>query len=113
MHAAIRGAHGEVAVRWTSHEGAAKIIRAWGAPITSTSANAPGLPPATTPEEIATQWEREVASGQLLVLDGGALVSALPSTIVDCCGERPLLVRAGSISVEQLRETVPDLAGAE
>jgi L-threonylcarbamoyladenylate synthase len=112
MHAAIRGAHGEVAVRWTSHEGAACIVRAWGAPITSTSANAPGLPPATTATEIVTQWGAEVAAGDLIVLDAGPSIASPPSTIVDCCDDRPRLVRPGSISADQLRQTVPDLVGA-
>jgi L-threonylcarbamoyladenylate synthase len=113
MHAAIRGAHGEVAVRWTSHAGAARILQAWGAPITSTSANAPGLPPATTAGEIVSQWEREVAAGDLLVLDAGPLEPSPPSTIVDCYDEIPRLVRQGIISAEALREVVPDLVGVK
>lgn len=113
VHAAIRGAKGEVAVRWTSHTGAARIVRALGSPITSTSANAPGLPPATAAGEIVTQWEREVAAGDLLVLDAGPSPPSPPSTIVDCCDERPRLVRPGIITAEALREVVPDLVGVE
>lgn len=112
-HAALRGAHGEMAVRWTSHPGAARIVRALGSPITSTSANAPGLPPATTAGEIVHQWEREVAAGDLLVLDAGPLPPSPPSTIVDCCDERPRLVRPGIITAEALHAVVPDLVGVK
>lgn len=111
LHPAVTAPHGGVAVRWTSHPGAERVIREFGAPITSTSANAPGLPPATTVQEIVTQWGRVIAAGGLLVLDGGPLVASPPSTIVDCSGERPRLARKGIISAATLRETVPDLVG--
>lgn len=113
VHAAISGEHGEVAVRWTSHAGAARILSAWGSPVTSTSANAPGLPPATAAGEIVSQWELAVATGDLLVLDAGPLQPSPPSTIVDCSGGRPRLVRAGRITAEALRRVVPDLVGVE
>ncbi len=41
---ALRGPEGGVAVRWTSHHGAAQLIQTLGSPITSTSANRPGQP---------------------------------------------------------------------
>jgi tRNA threonylcarbamoyl adenosine modification protein (Sua5/YciO/YrdC/YwlC family) len=40
--ARLRGPEGGVAVRWTPHEGLTRLIRAYGEPITSTSANRPG-----------------------------------------------------------------------
>ena len=42
----LRGPEGGVAVRWTPHRSLARLIIAHGEPITSTSANRPGVPPA-------------------------------------------------------------------
>jgi L-threonylcarbamoyladenylate synthase len=97
-------------IRWTPHPGAQRIIRAFGAPITSTSANRSGLPPVTTAEEIVKEWEREMRDGILLVLDGGAPVIGLPSTIVDCTLDAPRVVRSGVIGTDDLRTVVPDIA---
>jgi L-threonylcarbamoyladenylate synthase len=107
----LRGPEGGIAVRWTSHGGIARLIRAHGDAITSTSANRPGVPPATSAGEILTQWSDEVARGQLRVLDGGRLVPSAPSTVVDCTGRRPRVIRPGAISAAKLRESVPNLIG--
>ena len=107
----LRGPEGGVAVRWTSHPALQRLIAAYGDPITSTSANLPGLPPAMSGSEIVQQWSDAVAKGVVLVLDGGRLVSSPPSTVVDCTGRRPRVIRPGAISSAQLRASVPDLIG--
>lgn len=107
----LRGPEGGVAVRWTSHPALQRMISAYGDPITSTSANLPGLPPAMTAGEIVEQWGDAVAAGVLRVLDGGRLEPSAPSTVVDCTGRRPRVIRPGAIPAEILRESVPDLIG--
>ena len=109
--ARLRGPEGGVAVRWTPHEALARMIRAFGDAITSTSANLPGRPPATSASEILQAWSTAVTAGTLRVLDGGKLEPSLPSTVVDCMGLRPRVIRPGAISSALLRETVPDLVG--
>lgn len=42
-------------------------------------------------------------------LNGGRAEHGLASTIVDVTGKVPVLLRAGAVSIEQLREVVPDL----
>lgn len=42
-------------------------------------------------------------------LDGGPTPNTLPSSIVDVTGKVPVLLRAGALTAEQLREVVPDL----
>ena len=105
----LRGPEGGIAVRWTPHAATTRLIRAYGDPITSTSANRPGVPPATSAGEIIAQWTSEVASGKLRVLDGGQLMSSAPSTVVDCTSARPRVIRPGAVSSSALREVVPDL----
>lgn len=107
----LRGPEGGVAVRWTSHPGLQRLLQAYGDPITSTSANRPGLPPALTAGEIVQQWSEATSRGLMRVLDGGRLEPSSPSTVVDCTGRRPRVIRPGAISAATLRESVPDLVG--
>ena len=108
---ALRGPEGGVGVRWTSHPALQRLIRAHGEAMTSTSANRPGIPPATSSREIRDQWGAVIASGALRVLDGGTLQPSPPSTVVDCTGRAPRVIRPGAISSAILRETAPGLIG--
>lgn len=107
----LRGPEGGIAVRWTSHPALARLLVAYGEPITSTSANRPGVPPAMAAVEIEQQWRQAITSGMLRVLDGGRLTPSAPSTVVDCMGRRPRVIRPGAIASAVLRESVPDLIG--
>ncbi len=107
----LRGPEGGVAVRWTPQRSLARLIRTHGDPITSTSANRPGVPPATSADQIVAQWSEAITRGTLRVLDGGRLKDSQPSTVVDCTGRLPRVIRPGAISAIELRECVPDLVG--
>lgn len=107
--AALRGPEGGIAVRWTPHPGLARLIHAYGDPITSTSANRPGDPPAQSAVTVVHDWWEAIARGTLRVLDGGALATSDPSTVVDCMGERPRIIRPGAISADRLRLAAPTL----
>jgi L-threonylcarbamoyladenylate synthase len=107
----LRGPEGGVAVRWTPHRSLARLIMAHGDPITSTSANRPGVPPATAADQIVAQWGDAIARGTLRVLDGGRLKESQPSTVVDCTGRLPRVIRPGAIPASMLRECVSDLVG--
>ena len=109
--ARLRGPEGGVAVRWTSHRGLQRLIQAYGEPITSTSANRPGTPPAMSAGEIVAQWGDAMGRGVLRVLDGGRLVPSEPSTVVDCTGRVPRVIRPGALPAVRLRESVADLIG--
>jgi L-threonylcarbamoyladenylate synthase len=108
----LRGPEGGIAVRWTSHPGITRLIHAHGEAITSTSANRPGIPPAVNAAEIVAQWSEAVARGELRILDAGTLEPSAPSTVVDCTGRRPRVIRPGAISAEELRRSVPTLIGS-
>jgi tRNA threonylcarbamoyl adenosine modification protein (Sua5/YciO/YrdC/YwlC family) len=107
----LRGPEGGVAVRWTPHAGLTRLIQAYGDPITSTSANLPGVPPAMSATEILQQWSDAVTRGKVRVLDGGRLQPSDPSTVIDCTGQRPRVIRPGAIPASALRESAPDLIG--
>jgi len=106
----LRGPEGGIAVRWTSHRGMAQLVQVLGEPITSTSANLPGQPPAPGAAAIIRDFADAVAAGTLLVLDGGVLGNSPPSTVVDCTQPEPRLVREGALTLEELRRAVGRLA---
>jgi L-threonylcarbamoyladenylate synthase len=107
----LRGPEGGVAVRWTPHRSLARLILAYGDPITSTSANRPGVPAAAAADQIVAQWSEAIMRGTLRVLDGGRLRDSQASTVVDCTGRLPRVIRPGAIPAAKLRESVPDLVG--
>ena len=110
LPARLRGPEGGIAVRWTSHAALAALIEGLGAPITSTSANKPGGPPAPGVDRIATMFAEAIERQELLVLDGGVLGNVPPSTLVDCTTSMPRLVREGAIPREELRRRAGRMA---
>jgi len=106
----LRGPEGGIAVRWTSHPGMARLVAALEEPITSTSANLPGQPPAPGAEAIVRDFAAAVEAGTLVVLDGGVLGNSPPSTVVDCSRPTPRLVREGALTLVDLRRAAGRLA---
>ena len=106
----LRGPEGGIAVRHTGHSLVARLVAGLGQPLTSTSANRPRTPPAPGPEWIARIFPEETATGDLLILDGGALGNQPPSTVVDCTGPTPQLIREGALPRAELRRAVGRLA---
>jgi tRNA threonylcarbamoyl adenosine modification protein (Sua5/YciO/YrdC/YwlC family) len=66
-------------------------------PIATTSANRHGEPAITTAEGVAKAFGPEIA----LVLDGGNC-DQLPSSVVDCTGGAPKVLREGRVSVAEI-----------
>lgn len=106
----LRGPEGGIAVRWTSHRGMARLVRALGEPLTSTSANLPGGSPAPGAEAILRDFAAAVDAGALLVLDGGVLGNSPSSTVVDCTQPAPRLIREGALTLAELRRAAGRLA---
>jgi L-threonylcarbamoyladenylate synthase len=106
----LRGPEGGIAVRWTSHRDIARLVAALGEPLTSTSANLPGQPPAPGADAIVRDFATAVRQGLLMVLDGGVLGNSPSSTIVDCTQSPPRLVREGAITLAELRRAAGSLA---
>ncbi|MEU6310065.1 L-threonylcarbamoyladenylate synthase [Streptomyces sp. NPDC047014] len=95
---------GTVAVRMPLHPVAIELLTEVG-PMAVSSANLTGHP---APEDCDAA--REMLGDSVSVyLDGGPTPGIQPSSIVDVTGKVPVLLRAGALTAEQLREVVPDL----
>ena len=102
----LRGRGGGIAVRYTSHAGIAHLVASLGEPLTSTSANRPGGPTAPGADRLVEVFGPEERNGELLILNGGVLGNVPPSTLVDCTGVMPQIVREGAIPRAELRRAV-------
>jgi hypothetical protein len=67
------------------------------------SANRHSLPAATTADEAQAQLGDAIS----VYLDGGPCADNVPSTILDLTGTVPRMLRAGALSVDDLRKVVP------
>ena len=106
----LRGREGGIAVRHTSQKGIERLVAHMGEPLTSTSANRPGGPPAPGPDRLVELFQGEVDRGVLLVLDGGVLGNVPPSTLVDCTESVPRMIREGASPRGELRQAAGRLA---
>jgi L-threonylcarbamoyladenylate synthase len=97
-------AEGTVAVRLPDDDVARDLLRRTG-PLAVSSANRSGRPAATTAQEAITQLGLHAS----VVLDAGPRAGSAASTIVDCTGPVPRVLRIGAIPVERLRDVVPDI----
>lgn len=86
-----------VAVRIPNHPDALALLRAAG-PMAVTSANISGAQNPTTAQEVNVQLNGRIP----LILDGGKTPGGIPSTLVDCTGDQPVILREGPITLENL-----------
>lgn len=105
----VTGPGGTVAVRATPHRGIRALLRELGEPITSTSVNLAGETPAATVERVVQVIEALKAPKDLWVLDGGTLEVSPPSTLVDCTGTAPRILRPGAVSTDALRSVLDEI----
>lgn len=94
----LLGGTGRIGVRLPAHSTAQALVKAFGRPLTATSANLSGKPASVCIEDIAPQ-----IMGQLdLVLDAGSLQGGAGSTVVDLTGDGPVVVREGVVSAGEI-----------
>ncbi len=88
---------GTVAVRMPDHEITLAILERTG-PMAVSSANRTGMAAATEVTRAVDMLGDRVS----VIVDGGPSAGSVPSTILDCTGARPRLLRAGALSVPEL-----------
>lgn len=98
----LTGYRGTIGVRVSSHPVARELVRAFGLPVTATSANLSGYPPAVTASGVREQLGTEVDA----VIDGGKTPGGLGSTILDCCEGEIRLLRDGVIPFSRIEASL-------
>ncbi len=88
-----------VAIRIPAHSVALSLITAFGKPLAAPSANRSNHISPTTADAVRQDLGDRVS----LVLDGGACVVGLESTIVDVTTDCPILLRPGGATVEMIK----------
>ncbi len=99
-------ARGTVAVRMPLHPVAVEVLAETG-PLAVSSANRSGQPAALTAAEAQEQLRDSVP----LYLDGGPATIGVASTILDVTTDTPRVLRAGAVSIEELRKVTPSVLG--
>ncbi|NUN69881.1 MAG: threonylcarbamoyl-AMP synthase [Bacteroidetes bacterium] len=92
-----------VGVRIPAHTLARKFLNACGVPVAAPSANLSGSPSPTTWQAVRHDLEGRIPC----ILKGVPSTIGLESTVVDCTGPAPVILRAGGITLEELRQIVP------
>lgn len=95
-----------VAVRMPDHPVALALIEISGLPLAAPSANLSGKPSPTTADHVADDLTGRIAG----IVNGGATGVGLESTVVDCTGKIPAILRPGGVTKEQLEEVVGEVA---
>jgi len=105
----VTGGQATVAVRVPAHPVARRLLAAFGDGIAAPSANRYGHVSPTRAQHVRDEFGNSLR----WLLDGGDCDVGLESTIVDCSGAVPRLLRPGSITLAQLRAVVAQVeAGA-
>jgi L-threonylcarbamoyladenylate synthase len=86
-----------IGIRISSHLFAAALSAAYGKPIATTSANLHGHPNPYSVADIASQW-KGISEKPDLVIDGGSLPIAPPSTVIEITGNDLKVLRKGDIA---------------
>lgn len=92
-----------IGIRMPGSDLAHRFLMASGTPVVAPSANLSGRPSPTT-------WQAalEDLDGRIdCILQGDATQIGIESTVVDCTGAEPVILRSGAITVEQICAIVP------
>jgi L-threonylcarbamoyladenylate synthase len=86
-----------IGVRMPNHPVALALLERFG-PLAVTSANLSGNSNTCTAEDVYDQLNGRIS----IILDGGITPGGTPSTVVDCTGPKPIILRPGPITLQDL-----------
>jgi len=92
----ITASTGKVAVRVPGESFALILVKEAGFPITATSANPSGIPPADNPQQILKYFAKDID----LIIDKGKTHGYKPSTIVEIVNDRIKILRNGILTIK-------------
>jgi L-threonylcarbamoyladenylate synthase len=104
----VTGGQDTVGVRVPNHPVALGLLeafaRAGGKGVAAPSANRFGNVSPTTAQAVSDELSNYLADGDL-ILDGGACDVGVESTIIDCTGDAPKILRPGAITVQMITDS--------
>lgn len=92
-----------LAVRVPSHAGAQQFLKYVNMPVAAPSANVSKHVSPVTAQHVFTDLNGKIP----LILDGGKCSGGIESTVLDCTGDVPCILRSGLVT----REMIADVAG--
>jgi len=87
-----------IGVRIPSHPIALSLLQAAGKPVAAPSANVSGKPSPTQAAHVYEDLNGRISG----LVDGGQTGVGLESTVIDCTGDIPVILRPGGVTKEQL-----------
>lgn len=93
-----------IGVRMPDHELALEFLQHCKTPVAAPSANLSGKPSPTTWQAVYEDLDSRIDC----ILKGEITKIGLESTVVDLTSEVPLILRSGAVTLEQLREIIPE-----
>lgn len=92
-----------IGIRMPHHPVAQALLKACGVPLAAPSANLSGKPSPTTWQNVFADLDGRIGC----ILKGKQARVGLESTVVDCTGRFPRVLRSGAVSLEDLQKIVP------
>jgi L-threonylcarbamoyladenylate synthase len=92
-----------IGVRMPKDPVARQFLRACAVPVVAPSANLSGRPSPTTWQAVRADLGGRISC----IIKGDRTKIGLESTVVDCSGEAPVILRAGAVTLEELSEVIP------
>jgi L-threonylcarbamoyladenylate synthase len=93
-----------IGIRMPRFDAAHDFLMACDTPVVAPSANVSGRPSPTTWQAVHEDLDGRIDC----ILQGRDTEIGIESTVVDCTSSVPMILRSGSVSIEQLREVVPE-----
>ena len=87
--------------RMPNHPVPLALLKEYGI-LVSTSANISGRKDALSAEEVKKYFNGEID----LILDGGPTILKIPSTVIDCTGNSPKIIREGKIKKKEIEKII-------
>ncbi len=98
----VTGGRDTVALRMPNHHVALNLIKESSVPIAAPSANISGRPSGTN----AKRCFEDLKGLVNFIIDGEESLIGLESTVVDCTGDTPILVRPGFITLHDIKKVI-------
>jgi len=94
-----------VGIRMPSNPVAAEFLKECNVPVAAPSANLSGSPSPTRASHVMNDMDGYVYG----IIDGGECLFGLESTVVDCTGDVPVILRPGAVTATAIRDVCGDV----